>query len=65
MKLNYLNWGGGGLSHIYFIYGLENLTFGKFQIVNLIIEFFYVKSHSSKIKEISHSAICEIEDSNS
>ena len=43
MKLNYLNWGGGGggggrLSHIYFRYGLENLTFGKFQIVNLIIE---------------------------
>ena len=30
-----------------------------------IIEFFYVKSHSSKIKEISPSAICEIEDSNS
>ena len=35
-KLNYLN--GRGYYPIYIYYGLENLTFGKFQIVNLIIE---------------------------
>ena len=37
-KLNYLNGRGYYPIYIYIYYGLENLTFGKFQIVNLIIE---------------------------